>query len=314
MMVLVERHFQSLRWPFRMKLSQISYFLSVCDTLNFTRAAEQCCISQPSLSSAIQRLEEELGGSLFDRGGKQVTLTPLGHSMRVHFSRIEEAKNAATLAASSIVQGKSETLHVGIMCTLNPDNLLPIFKALEPEFKDTEFVIHDVWENQAAELLLAGGIDCLFTTYTSQLDDRFEVTRMGVDSIVIAMNDSHPFAGRETVTLEELQGERYIDRLRCEFRKDLHDTLGEREIKLQVSMRAEREDFVVAAVANGFGITMMPESSAAVAGLTTCKLVGHNLLRDFCIVSVIDRPKSPVVDALASHISAEFHSPSRPAP
>ena len=86
-----------------MKLSQIHYFLRLCDTLNFTRAAELCCVSQPSLSAVIHKLEEELGGLLFVRGGKQVVLTTLGESMRIHLGRIEEAKNSATAAASSIV-------------------------------------------------------------------------------------------------------------------------------------------------------------------------------------------------------------------
>ena len=254
-----------------MKLSQISYFLRVCDTLNFTRAAEQCCVSQPSLSAAIHKLEDELGGLLFVRGGKHVVLTPLGESMRVHLSRIEEAEKAATAAASFIVQQKPETLNIGVMCSLNPDTLLPIYKALDSKFRNTELLIHDVWESRATELLLAGGLDCLVMAHSVRLDSQFEVRKIATESIVVAMPGDHRFAGQEDVQLKELEGEHYIDRLRCEFREKYFESLNKNNIRVQVVMRAEREDFVVAAVNNGLGITMMPKKSAAVAGLTATR-------------------------------------------
>jgi DNA-binding transcriptional LysR family regulator len=70
-----------------MDLPQIKYFLAVCQVRSFTRAATICGISQPSLSVAIRRLEEELGGPLFDRG-PPVLLLPRGEAIRPHFKAI----------------------------------------------------------------------------------------------------------------------------------------------------------------------------------------------------------------------------------
>jgi DNA-binding transcriptional LysR family regulator len=70
-----------------MDLPQIKYFIAVCEAGGFTRAAAMCSISQPSLSNAIQRLEEELGGRLFDRG-PPVRLSPLGEAVKPHFKAI----------------------------------------------------------------------------------------------------------------------------------------------------------------------------------------------------------------------------------
>jgi len=289
-----------------MKLSQISYFLRVCDTLNFTRAAEQCYVSQPSLSAAIHKLEEELGGSLFDRSGKQVALTALGEAMRIHLGRVEEAKKAATSAASAIVQDKTDAVKIGVMCSVNPGKLLPIYEKLGPKFRKSEISIRDVWEKKAAELLLAGSLDCLLMARTVELDSRFVINDLGKERMVLAMSQSHPFASRESVALKELQGENYIDRLRCEFREQFFDDLSRYNTEVQVIMRAEREDFVVDAVDRGLGITMMPEMSADLGGLATCAITNKAIEREICIVTVQNRPKPELLSELITVIADQY--------
>lgn len=78
-----------------MRLSHIGYFLVLCEELNFTRAARRCKIAQPSLSGAIQSLERELGGQLFNRG-KPMSMTEFGENARPHlqraFASVEKAR------------------------------------------------------------------------------------------------------------------------------------------------------------------------------------------------------------------------------
>ena len=71
-----------------MEMHQIRYFLAVCETLNFTRAAEACNVSQPSLTRAIKGLEDELGGPLFRRERNNTHLTGLGEMMRPHLTQV----------------------------------------------------------------------------------------------------------------------------------------------------------------------------------------------------------------------------------
>src|SRR2546429_236839 len=66
----------------RMELHQIRYYLALCETLNFARAAERCNVSQPSLTRAVQKLEQELGGLLIRREGRRTHLTELGRIVR----------------------------------------------------------------------------------------------------------------------------------------------------------------------------------------------------------------------------------------
>jgi len=286
-----------------MKTNQIHYFLRVCDTLNFTRAAEVCHVSQPSLSAAIHRLESELGGALFDRTARQVQLTALGESMRVHLSRIEEAQNAAAVAASIIVNGKVTVVNIGVMCTLSPHKLLTAVHQLETEFQGTELIIHDIRGPKALELLLSGAIDCILMAHTDQLDKRFSVTKLTEEPMVIAMRHDHPAVGKEEMSYAELKAENYVDRLHCEFRESVFSNLSACGVDLQVVLRSEREDLVAAAISSGVGITFMPKSSAESYGLSSCKLEGVSVVREISVVTVKDRPLFPLVEKLVESIS-----------
>jgi len=286
-----------------MKTNQIHYFLRVCDTLNFTRAAEVCHVSQPSLSAAIHQLEDEFGGALFDRSGRQVQLTTLGKSMRVHLSRIEEAQNAAAVAASEIVQGKLSVVNIGVMCTLSPHKLLSAVSQLKSEFQGTELIVHDIREPKALELLSSGAIDCIFMAHTTDLAERFCVTKLTEEPMIIAMHHDHPAAGKDKMSYDELKCENYVDRLHCEFRENIFKELTTCGVDMHVVLRSEREDLVAAAVSNGVGISVMPESTAQSFGLVSCKLEGLDTKREISVVTVKDRPLYPLVEKLVQIIS-----------
>jgi DNA-binding transcriptional LysR family regulator len=74
-----------------MQISQIRYFLALCDERTFTSAAQRCGVSQPTLTTAIRRLEEELGERLFDRGSRKTRLSPFGAAMRPYLLHLERS-------------------------------------------------------------------------------------------------------------------------------------------------------------------------------------------------------------------------------
>ena len=78
-----------------MEMHQVRYFLAVCETLNFTRAAERCHVAQPSLTRAIQKLEQEFGGPLFRRERNRTHLTDLGRLVQPHMRAVSAAAEAA---------------------------------------------------------------------------------------------------------------------------------------------------------------------------------------------------------------------------
>ena len=90
-----------------MEMHQVRYFLAVAQELNFSRAAEKCNVSQPSLSRAIQQLEGELGGPLFNRERHLTHLTDLGEMVRPHMENVYEAAMKAKQLSRDLAQLKS---------------------------------------------------------------------------------------------------------------------------------------------------------------------------------------------------------------
>src|SRR5215211_1462486 len=99
-----------------MDMHHIRYFLAVCETLNFTRAAEKCNITQPALSRAIQQLEEELGGLLFRRERNLTHLTDLGALLRPRLEQIIEGVTSAKKEVKRFLTLEQANVTLGVMC------------------------------------------------------------------------------------------------------------------------------------------------------------------------------------------------------
>src|SRR5215211_8771416 len=109
-----------LRGTIAVEMHQIRYFLAVCETLNFTRAAEKCHVTQPALSRAIQQLEEEVGGLLFRRERNLTHVTDLGLLMKPRFQQIIDGLTEAKRDARRFLTLEQANLTRGIMCTVGP--------------------------------------------------------------------------------------------------------------------------------------------------------------------------------------------------
>ena len=103
-----------------MEFNQIRYFLNLADTLNFSEAAMRSGVSQPTLTRAIQRLEQELGGTLVYRDGKDSRLTALGCDIRSEFAAIAEREQRVQALSLNRVRGRRETLTLGVVNTIAP--------------------------------------------------------------------------------------------------------------------------------------------------------------------------------------------------
>src|SRR5258706_16433975 len=117
-----------------MEMHQGRYFLAVARTLNFTRAAEECNVAQPSLTRAIRQLEEELGGDLFRRERPRAIMTELGERMHPLLKQCHDSALGARSLASSIKSGEVGALRLGPVRPVDPSPFIPPLKGREQPF------------------------------------------------------------------------------------------------------------------------------------------------------------------------------------
>jgi hypothetical protein len=126
-----------------MEMQQIRYFLTVADKLNFTRAAEQCNVTQPSLTRAIKLLEGELGGPLIRRERANTHLTELGRIVRSHLEQVYDEAQKTKRAAKELTRPKKTTLKLGVMCTIAPDQIIELIGSMQAGHPGVELRLSD---------------------------------------------------------------------------------------------------------------------------------------------------------------------------
>src|SRR2546423_780244 len=201
-----------------MEMHQVRYFLAVAQELNFSRAAEKCNVSQPSLSRAIQQLEGELGGPLFHRERHLTHLTDLGEMVRPHLETVYEAAIKAKRLSQDISQKKKVPLKLGIMSTISPDEIVDLIAALEEKYPGLELKLSDADAKTLRVRLLDGDLECvIYALPGEEADDRTHVMPLFSEQMVIVINRRHRLAKDEGFPVAQLNCERYIHRQNCEF-------------------------------------------------------------------------------------------------
>lgn len=251
-----------------MELNQIRYFLNLADTLNFTEAAMRSGVSQPTLTRAIQRLEQELGGTLVYRDGKDSRLTTLGRDIRSEFAAIADREQRVRAISLNRVRGRREILTLGIVNTIAPALITEFLKHALRQMPMLELVLQPITRDEGMERLLGGQIDGCFCTDPAAGNTKIATVEMFRERLLLAMAHGHSLASQASVSLVELSEQPYLDRLQCEFRTRVQNHLNERAIFMIPRLRSEREDLIQQAVASGAGVCMLPERSAIVEGLT----------------------------------------------
>jgi DNA-binding transcriptional LysR family regulator len=239
-----------------MDLYQIKYFLAVFEVGGFTRAAERLFTSQPSLSVGIKKLEQELGVRLFERGGRRAILTHAGK----HFLEKAQAILHEYESALSELKNfqKQETLKIGILRTIRIDNLSRLIAIYREKYPSVALELCDGNLEQLRTWLELGEIDLAITVLGNNEDSKTSVSLFHQRRL-LAVPKTHPLAEKETITLGELDGVPYIERINCELWDESRKWFESEAIQPHVVYKADREEWVVSLVSAGLGVTIMPE-------------------------------------------------------
>ena len=169
-----------------MEMQQLRYVVAVARTGNFSRAAEQCHVAQPSLSQQIQKLEEELGERLFDRLKREVKMTPHGEAFLRRAVRILEEVDAAKREATDARDLLRGTLMIGVLPTIAPYLLPAVLAAFMKKFRGVEIVVHEDTTARLLKLAHSYEIDFALASQPIQ-DERLEVRKLFSEELLLAL-------------------------------------------------------------------------------------------------------------------------------
>lgn len=241
-----------------MEMHQLRYVVAVARTGNFSRAAEQCHVSQPSLSQQIQKLEDELGERLFHRLGRQVKLTPHGEAFVPRAQRILEEVEAAKREVADAQHVLRGTLALGVLPTIAPYLLPRVLPRFHTQHPGVDIVVQEDTTAQLLKLALAGDLDLALASLPLA-DGRFEVQELFGEELLVALPPRHPLAARRVVRVRDLERERFI------VMKEGH-CLGDqvlnfcdrRELRPNVTFRSAQLETIQALVCAGVGVSLIP--------------------------------------------------------
>lgn len=296
-----------------MEMHQIRYFIAAAELLNFTRAAEACNVTQPVLTRAIQKLEDELGGPLFRREGRRTHLTELGRKVHPRFEQALSLTRLAQEEALDFSRMVSAKLDLGCMCTIAPTRVISLVQFFSQKAPQLELCIHEATGRRLIERLLAGELDVALVALPVPSDE-LHAHALFEERYLITFPKGHRFEKLNSVPVSELDGENYLRRLNCEY-LDVFASQGfEIEGDIVNRFQSEHESWVQAMVIAGLGCAVMPESLATNPELQSRPLVDPEIKRTVSIVTRRGRRHTPVVDFVVDLCRRIDWGPTKPAP
>ena len=259
-----------------MTLTELRYIVAVARERHFGRAAETCFVSQPTLSVAVKKLEEELGLQLFERGPGEVSVTPSGQKIVAQAQRVlEEAARIKDLAAAGR-DPLAGPLRLGAIYTIGPyllPKLIPILRRAAPQM---QLHIQENFTHVLAELLKNGEVDVILIALPFA-EPGIEARAVYDEPFMVAVPKGHAWDGRKRpVSSEELTKESLLllGEGHC-FRDQVldicHVVRAKERSPLARTVEGGSLETIRQMVAGGVGVTVLPSTS--ITGNTSSDLI-----------------------------------------
>jgi LysR family transcriptional regulator, hydrogen peroxide-inducible genes activator len=262
-----------------MTLTELKYIVAVARERHFGRAAEACFVSQPTLSVAIKKLEEELDVKLFERGSSEVSVTPLGEDIvRQAQSVIEQAAAIKEIAK----RGKdpvSGPLRLGIIYTIGPYLLPDLVRQAIERVPQMPLILQENFTAKLLDMLRNGELDCAVMAEPFP-DTGLAMAPLYDEPFMAAVPTAHPMARRKSVTAEELKNETMLllGTGHC-FRDHVLEVCPEYARfasgaeGIRKSFEGSSLETIKYMVASGMGVTVVPQLSVPAEPQTHIKYI-----------------------------------------
>lgn len=268
------------------ELYQLRYFIAVVETGSFTKAAERSCVTQPTLSAGIKKLEQNLGTQLFHRTSRRVFLTEGGTTFLERAKAILYECNRAAREMSRTEAPK--VLRLGVVLTVPiilVSKLLDDFRAQDA---GAAFELFEGTEQEVANRLADGGSDLAITLLRDNMGSGHAVPLLE-EGYALALSERHPLARRKSIAGAALANENMVVRSRCEVLSETSRYFTDRNVRPRISYRTNNDERALEMIRAGIGITVMPESYRW-EGVARVPLEGFGFRRIIALVAPTHAP------------------------
>jgi DNA-binding transcriptional LysR family regulator len=287
-----------------MEMHQVRYFLAAVSELNFTKAADKCNVSQPSLTRAIKQLEAELGGDLFRRERPQAQLTELGQRMLPLLKQCYESALGARSLASAIKGGEVGALRLALSRTVGLDLLTKYFSELTRLFAGLEMKLLRGTAADVVELLKKGDAELAVAGTIDETWERLDKWPLFTERFQLLVNRKHPLAEREQISIDELGGQKFLQRNYCEDAVQTSALLRGHSIDAESGHDVTTDEDLRVLIEADFGIALAPRSMQTPADLAKVPVSESELSRTVYVYGVAGRQRTAVGAAMLKMLRA----------
>lgn len=245
-----------------MNIRDLKYLIATVEAEHFGQAAKQCCVSQPTLSMQLKKLEDELGVQLFERTNKSVMTTHIGKTLAEQARKILSEVNTLKQIAKNSKNPFSGEFHLGIIPTIGPYLLPKLFTVLKKKLPEIDLiVIENKTENILAELR-AGILDAVIVALPIS-DERLISNDLFEEEFLLALPKQHKLSTKNKASLKDIEHEELLllEDGHC-LREQVLAACSTISSQEKLGFKATSLETLQHLVASGAGITLLPEMAA----------------------------------------------------
>jgi LysR family cyn operon transcriptional activator len=292
-----------------MELRHIRYFIRAAEMLHFTHAAESLFVSQPTLSTHIHDLEEELGTPLFDRSARNVSLTPEG---TIFLKRSQLAMQSLEQAQQRIISLKelnTGTIQIGALLTFGHRLLPALIGSFRKKHPNVLMRINSGPSETLEANLLSATTD-LALSFVPPASEEISYDTLFTEEIFVVVAKDHPWAGRKGIDVQELNSVPFALVSRRWAARKIYDAfLAKHKVVPNLHMELDDLQALVQVLAATKTASLLPKVVVRRAPeLRMIPITGAKLTVDYGVLWHTQRHLSPASSAFLDHIRKTFHS------
>jgi len=245
-----------------MEIHQLEYFVAIVETGGFSRAAERCNVTQPSLSQQIRKLEDEIRQPLFDRLGRKVVLTDVGRMLLPRARTILGELQGIKVDLQNEIQDGHGNLVVGFIPTIAPFVLPGVIRRFSQEFPDATLEVHEDLTDELIRKIIAADLDVGITSLPIK-NKLIRTVELLAEPLLVAASQKYDIVSRAVIRTKELDDFPFIalSEVHC-LGEQVQSFCYQQDLDLNIVCHTAQLSTVQNCIALGLGVSLVPHAVA----------------------------------------------------